>query len=124
MFSTLASSNLARYERSCRPNTLTSYLTHPQLGVLGWTHEFSELIDAIKVLAFDGNMFIATREQALITCSEILKLNLNIRIQIITMYLSAQVARLRRFLDGETTFTDYPDADFPLEQRQYTEWTY
>ena len=69
-------------------------------------------------------MFIATREQALVTCAEILKLNLNVRIQIITMYLSSQVARLRRFLDGETEFSDYPDADFPLEHRQYTEWTY
>lgn len=90
--------------------------------MLGWTHEFSELIDAIKTLAFDGNMFIATREQALLTCSEILKLNLNIHLSIITMFLSSQVARLRRFLDGETTFDDYPDADFPLDQSQYAEW--
>ena len=69
-------------------------------------------------------MFVATREQALKTCSEILKLKLDIRMQIIVMYLSSQVARLRRFLDGEANFDDYPDTDFPIESRQYTNWWY
>lgn len=67
-------------------------------------------------------MFVATREQALRTCAEILRLRLEVRMQIIVMYLSSQVARLRRFLDGEATFDDYPEADFPVESRQYTEW--
>ena len=80
------------------------------------------MIDALKQLGFEGNMFVSTRTQALKTCEEILRLKLDIEMQIIVMYLSSQVARLRRFLDGETTFTDYPDADFPIDQRQYTEW--
>lgn len=65
-------------------------------------------------------MFVATRTQALQTCTEILKLKLDIKMQIIIMYLSSQVARLRRFLDGETEFNDYPETDFPVETRQYT----
>lgn len=94
-----------------------------QLGVLGWCSEFSELIDALKTLGFNGNMFVATREQALKTCSEILKLRLDVKMQIIIMYLSSQVARLRRFLDGEATYDDYPATDFPVESRQYTNWS-
>lgn len=92
------------------------------MGVLGWCSEFSELIDNLKQLGFDGNMFLATREQALKTSAEILRLRLDVRMQIIIMYLSSQVARLRRFLDGDALFDDYPEADFPIEQRQYTDW--
>lgn len=88
--------------------------------MLGWCSEFSELIDNLKELGFAGNMFVATRSQALQTCSEILRLHLDIKMQIIIMYLSSQVARLRRFLDGEAEFDDYPQTDFPLETRQYT----
>lgn len=94
-----------------------------QLGVLGWCSEFSELIDNLKSLGFNGNMFVATRDQALKTCSEILKLRLEVKMQIIVMYLSSQVARLRRFLDGEGTYDDYPQTDFPVESRQYTNWS-
>lgn len=90
--------------------------------MLGWCSEFSELIDNLKQLGFNGNMFIATREQALRTCGDILRLQLDIRMQIIVMYLSSQVARLRRFLDGEKNFDDYPETDFPVDQRQYTAW--
>jgi hypothetical protein len=59
-------------------------------------------------------MFVSTRAQALKTCEDILKLNLDIKMQIIVMYLSYQVARLRRFLDGDRVWTDYPEPQFPL----------
>lgn len=88
--------------------------------MLGWCSEFSELIDNLKELGFAGNMFQTTRSQALKTCEEILSLPLQLKMQIIVMYLSSQVARLRRFLDGEREFNDYPKADFPVETSQYT----
>jgi hypothetical protein len=66
------------------------------------------MIEALKALGFEGNMFVATRAQALKTCEEILQLNIDIKMQIIVMYLSSQVARLRRFLDGERQWDDYP----------------
>ncbi|KII94168.1 hypothetical protein PLICRDRAFT_100924 [Plicaturopsis crispa FD-325 SS-3] len=91
-----------------------------QLGVLGWCSEFSELIDNLKDLGFQGNMFVATRTQALRTCEDLLRLKLDIKMQIIIMFLSSQVSRLRRFLDGERTWDDYPEANFPVEPRQYT----
>lgn len=82
--------------------------------MLGWCAEFSELIEALKVLACDGNMFVSTRSEALAAGEAILRLNLDIKMQIIIMYLSSQVARLRRFLDGETIFSDYPIPEFPI----------
>ena len=45
---------------------------------------------------------------------DILALDLQIEMQIIVMYLSSQVARLRRFLDGDRTFEDYPQPKFPV----------
>jgi hypothetical protein len=74
------------------------------------------LIDNLKDLGFKGNMFVATRTQALRTCEELLKLmklSLDLKMQIIVMYLSSQVARLRRFLDGDKTWDDYPEPQFP-----------
>ena len=71
-------------------------------------------------------MFVTTRARALITCEEVLHLmkeGLDIKMQIILMFLSSQVARLRRFLDAEATYDDYPQADFPAETRQYTTWS-
>lgn len=65
-------------------------------------------------------MFVSTRTQALKTCEDILKLKLDIKMQIIVMFLSSQVARLRRFLDGERVWEDYPVPQFPLEPHQYT----
>lgn len=91
-----------------------------QLGVLAWCSEFSEMIDAVKSFGFEGHMFVSTRTQALKTCEEILRLNLNIEMQIIVMYLSSQVARLRRFLDAERQWDDYPKPSFPLDPYQYT----
>ena len=73
------------------------------------------MVDAIKALGFEGNMFVSTRTQALKTCEEILKLELSIEMQIIVMYLSSQVARLRRFLDSGTQFNDYPQPNFPID---------
>ncbi|KAJ2912146.1 hypothetical protein MD484_g8268, partial [Candolleomyces efflorescens] len=97
------------------PNILyTKYKQYGQLGVLGWCSEFGELIDHLKDLGFSGNMFVTTRVQALKACEDILKLNLDIKMQIIVMYLSYQVARLRRFLDGDRVWNDYPEPQFPL----------
>lgn len=102
------------------PNVLYGrYKQYGQLGVLAWCSEFGELIDSLKELGFRGNMFVTTRTQALRTCEEILKLKLDIEMQIILMYLSSQVARLRRFLDGERQWDDYPAPKFPLDYRQY-----
>ena len=108
--------------RPCTPPTTPS-LAHmaSQLGVLAWCSEFSEMIDALKSLGFDGNMFVSTRAQALQTCAEILALNLDIEMQIIVMYLSSQVARLRRFLDSGTQFDDYPQPRFPIDPLQYSD---
>ena len=74
------------------------------------------MIEALKGLGISGNMFVSTRRQALASCEEILALNLHedIEMQIIVMYLSSQVERLRRFLDGETKYEDYPVPDFPI----------
>jgi hypothetical protein len=103
------------------PNVLYSrYKQYGQLGVLAWCSEFGELIDNLKDLGFQGNMFVTTRTQALKTCEDILKLQLDLQMQIIVMYLSSQVARLRRFLDGERVWDDYPEPAFPLEPRSYT----
>jgi len=76
------------------------------------------MIDALKQLGFEGNMFVSTRTQALQTCSEILQLNLDIKMQIIKMYLSSQVQRLRRFLDSESRWDDYPMITFPLPPQE------
>ncbi len=75
------------------------------------------MIDALKTLGLEGNMFVGTRQQALATCEEILGLNLHeeIEMQIIVMYLSSQIARLRRFLDSDRQFEDYPQPKFPLD---------
>jgi hypothetical protein len=67
-------------------------------------------------------MFVTTRVQALKSCEEVLQLFRmhmgDVRMQIVKMYLSTQVARLRRFLDAERVWTDYPDNTFPLEPNQ------
>ena len=88
-----------------------------QLGVLAWCSEFGEMIEALKGLGISGNMFVSTRRQALASCEEILALNLHedIEMQIIVMYLSSQIARLRRFLDSDTQFEDYPQPRFPMD---------
>ncbi|KIJ21942.1 hypothetical protein PAXINDRAFT_124270 [Paxillus involutus ATCC 200175] len=104
------------------PNVLYGrFKQYGQLGVLAWCSEFGEMIDSLKELGFSGNMFVATRSQALRTCDEVLKLKLDIKMQIILMYLSSQVARLRRFLDGgERQWDDYPVPEFPLDYRGYS----
>ena len=86
-----------------------------QLGVLAWCAEFNELIDGLKQLGLQGNMFVSTRSQALKTCEEILALKLDIQMQLIIMYLSSLVMRLRRFLDAERQWNDYPEINFPAE---------
>lgn len=95
---------------------------HLKLGVLAWSSEFSELIDNLKDLGFAGNMFVTTRAQALKSCEEVLHLFRtymgDVRMQIVKMFLSTQVARLRRFLDVEQVWNDYPDNTFPLEPNQ------
>ena len=104
---------------SSRHLTLPHVSCVPQLGVLAWSSEFSELIDALKQLGFEGNMFVSTRTQALKTCEEILRLNLSIEMQIIVMFLSSQIARLRRFLDSDKQWDDYPKPQFPLDYTEY-----
>ncbi|KJA25810.1 hypothetical protein HYPSUDRAFT_383056 [Hypholoma sublateritium FD-334 SS-4] len=108
-----------QYALSAAPNVLYQrYKQFGQLGVLGWCSEFSELIDNLKELGVSGNMFVTTREQALKTCEEILKLKMEeVKMQLVTMYLSSQVARLRRYLDAEHVWNDYPDPSFPLEPK-------
>ncbi|KAH9947726.1 hypothetical protein B0H21DRAFT_691522 [Amylocystis lapponica] len=102
------------------PNVLYArFKQYGQLGVLAWCSEFSEMIDSLKTLGFEGNMFVSTRTQALRTCEEILRLKLKVEMQIIVMYLSSQVARLRRFLDADRQWDDYPELTFPLDYRQY-----
>jgi len=103
------------------PSVLYSrFKAYGQLGVLAWCSEFAELIDNLKECGFKGNMFLTTRQQALATCADILRLRLDVRMQIVVLYLSSQVARLRRFLDGgEHQWDDYPTPDFPLDYRDY-----
>ena len=64
-----------------------------------------------------GHMFTATRAQALDTCRELLLLltegKIEVQMQIIIIYLSSLVARLRKFLDSNTEFEDYPQPNFP-----------
>lgn len=51
-------------------------------------------------------------------CEEILQLKLpDVKMQIIIMFLSSQVARLRRFLDPDRIWSDYPEIQFPLESK-------
>jgi len=89
-----------------------------QLGVLGWCSEFGELIDGLKTLGLSGNMFITTRTQALKSCEDILSLKMEeLKMQIIIMFLSSQVARLRRFLDADRVWNDYPETSFPVEPK-------
>lgn len=80
------------------------------------------MIDAVKALGFEGNMFVSTRTQALKTCEDVLAMNLNeeIEMQIIVMYLSSQVARLRRFLDSDARFDDYPQPKFPIDPHAHS----
>jgi len=107
------------YALSAAPNVLYQrYREYGQLGVLGWCSEFSELVDNLKELGFSGNMFVTTRVQALKACEDILQLQMeDVKMQLITMYLSSQVARLRRFLDPDKGWTDYPESHFPLEPK-------
>jgi len=107
------------YALSAAPNVLYQrYVQYGQLGVLGWCSEFGELIDGLKTLGLSGNMFITTRTQALKTCEDILAIKMeDVKMQIIIMFLSSQVARLRRFLDADRMWNDYPDLSFPLEPK-------
>ncbi|CAE6493765.1 unnamed protein product [Rhizoctonia solani] len=99
------------------PGALHTRFRHfGQLGVLGWSSEFSELIDEIQRCGLERHMFTTTRAQALSTCKALLRLHIDIRLQMISMFLCSQIARLRRFLDAETEYTDYPTPDFPLPE--------
>jgi hypothetical protein len=113
---------MGRYVRETAYHVCDGALMHLKLGVLAWSSEFSELIDNLKDLGFAGNMFITTRMQALKSCEEVLHLFRthmgDVRMQIVKMFLSTQVARLRRFLDVEQVWNDYPDNTFPLEPNQ------
>jgi len=102
------------------PNVLFGrYKQYGQLGVLAWCAEFGEMIDELKRLGISGDMFVSTREAALRACEEVLRLQLEIKMQIIVIHLSSQVARLRRFLDAEQVWDDYPETQFPLDPRAF-----
>jgi len=109
--------------RICLPFFFTpADFRHPpylKLGVLAWCAEFSEMIDELKRLGIAGDMFVSTREAALKACEEVLRLQLEIKMQIIVIHLSSQVARLRRFLDAEHVWEDYPDTHFPLDPHAF-----
>lgn len=97
------------------PNVLFGrYKQYGQLGVLAWCSEFSEMIDELKRLGISGDMFVSTREAALKACEEILRLQLDIKMQIIVIHLNSHVMRLRRFLDAEHVWEDYLETHFPL----------
>ncbi|KAG7098988.1 hypothetical protein E1B28_000874 [Marasmius oreades] len=107
------------YALSAAANVLYGrWKQYGQLGVLGWCSEFGELIDSLKELGMQGNMFLETRRKALEACRDILKLKMDIKMQIVVMYLSAQIQRLRRFLDPDTMYDDYPEPAFPLDPYQ------
>jgi len=93
------------------------YKQYGQLGVLAWCSEFGEMIDEVKTFGTAGHMFTATRTQALDSCRELLALltegKIEVQMQIIIIYLSSLVARLRKFLDTNREFEDYPQPNFP-----------
>jgi len=101
------------------PNVLYErYCQFGQLGVLGWCAEFEELISEVKGLGISGDMADATRDCALQTCRDILKLQLDVQMQLIILYLSGQISRLRAFLD-QNGDEDYPIPSFPLPSEEY-----
>lgn len=58
-----------------------------QLGVLGWCHEFSELVDTVKTAGNAGWLFTSTRDEGLDACEHILSLEIEIKVQVVTLYL-------------------------------------
>ena len=90
------------------------------VSVLAWCAEFSEMIDELKRLDISGDMFVSTREAALKAGEEVLQLQLDIKMQIIVIHLPSQVARLRRFLDAEHVWEDYPQTQFPLDPHAFS----
>jgi len=81
-----------------------------KLGVLGWCNDFKELVDAIKDAGVGGTLFVATRDQGLETCRQVLSMELDIKKGMVLLYLSTQVSRLRRFLDGEAEPGQHADS--------------
>ena len=87
--------------------------------MLGWCNDFSELVDSIEYTGHEGCLFTTTRDQGLQTCEEILQMDLDVKLQLVILYLrydsipcsaggtlnnlgnSTQICRLRRFLDGD-----------------------
>lgn len=62
-------------------------VTFSQLGVLGWCNDFSELISAIETVGMDGALFTATRDEGLEACDQILRLELDIKKQLVLFFL-------------------------------------
>lgn len=58
-----------------------------------------------------GHLFVPTRRQALLCCSEILALDLDISIKLITMFMAQQIKRIRDFLDPQTQYQDWPSGE-------------
>jgi len=80
-----------------------------KLGVLGWCNDFKELVDAVKDAGVGGTLFVATRDQGLQTCRQVLSMELDIKKGMVLLYLSTQISRLRRFLDGEVDPEQHTD---------------
>jgi len=81
------------------------YAHYGDLGVLGFSEEFGDLVNEVKTAGQQGSLFTTTRDDGLEACEQILNLDLDVKLQFVLLYLSSQVGRLRRFLDGE------PDAE-------------
>ncbi|KAG8688114.1 hypothetical protein FRC09_013100 [Ceratobasidium sp. 395] len=68
------------------PGALQTRFRHfGQLGVLGWSSEFSELVDEIQRCGLERQMFTTTREQALATCRDLLRLRVEVSMQMISI---------------------------------------
>ncbi|KAI0275169.1 hypothetical protein BC834DRAFT_815691 [Gloeopeniophorella convolvens] len=118
--SVIEKNEMCQFALEAAPNVLFGrYKQYGQLGVLAWCSEFGEMIDELKRLGIAGDMFVATRDTALKACQEILRLQLEIKMQIIVIHLSSQVARLRRFLDADHVWEDYPETRFPLDPNAF-----
>ncbi|KAG9087474.1 hypothetical protein FRC06_002522, partial [Ceratobasidium sp. 370] len=71
------------------PGALQTRFRHfGQLGVLGWSSEFSELVDEIQRCGLERQMFTTTREQALTTCRDLLRLHIEVSMQMISIHFT------------------------------------
>jgi hypothetical protein len=65
-------------------------------------------------MGWDRELFVNTCIQALATCQDLLRIKLDIKMQLVIMHLSSQIEQLREFLDREAKYQNYPSHTFPL----------